>query len=152
MRARVGGLEEPVTLAESVGTYPRWSPRGEWIACIGEADGIALLSPDGRTQKKVSHGAWLLHGWSSDGTKILGIRSGEDRRLAFTVVEVDTGNEQVLSDLGPYPAGFTYGAAMGALPYRGFSLGPDGKSILTSVIRTQADIWMMQQLPGRESH
>jgi Periplasmic component of the Tol biopolymer transport system len=152
MRARVGGLEEPVPLAVNVGTYPRWSPRGEWIACIGEEDGIALLSPDGRTQKKVSHGGWLLHGWSSDGKKILGIRREEDRKLVFTSVEVDTGEERVLSDLGPYPAAFTYGAAIGALPYRGFSFGPGGKSILTSVIRTQGDIWMMQQMGTEPIH
>ncbi|HUS07254.1 MAG TPA: protein kinase [Bryobacteraceae bacterium] len=151
LRARVGGLENPVPLAENVGTYPRWSPRGEWIACIGISGGIALLSPDGKTQKSLGQGAWLLHGWSADSTRIIGIRQTEDRRLILASLDVDSRNEQILSRLGAYPAGFTYGAAIGALPYRGFSLSPDGGSFLTSILRPAGDIWMLQRLRGRET-
>jgi hypothetical protein len=34
-------------------------------------------------------------------------------------------------------------------PYRGFSMHPDGRSFLTSVLRTNGDIWLLQNFDRR---
>jgi Tol biopolymer transport system component len=142
LKARVGGVETPVVLRDSVGTSPAWSPAGEWIACSGPA-GITLVSPDGRNIRALSSHLWLVHGWSKDGKTIYGVRQTDDRRLVLASLDIQTGGERTVGDLGPYPASFSYGSVMGALPLRGFSRAPDGKSFATSIIRPASDIWLL---------
>jgi serine/threonine protein kinase len=141
-KARVGGGERPVVLRDGVGSYPAWSPAGDWIACSGPA-GIVLISPDGQNTRALSPRQWLVHGWSKDGKTIYGIRQTGSRRLVLASMDVATGAEKTVSDLGPYPASFAYGSVMGALPLRGFSRAPDGKSFATSIIRPSSDIWLL---------
>jgi hypothetical protein len=143
MRARVGGIAEPVVLAQNAGTYPRWSPKGDWIASIGNEKGITLISADGAQRKDVGTGAWLLHGWSNDGTTLYGIRRSDARR--WELVSVRDGTESVIADLGGYPAAFSYGLSMGSLPLRGFTMASDGRSFLTSMLRAKSDIWVMDR-------
>ena len=143
MRARVGGLAEPVVLAQNAGTYPRWSPKGDWIASIGNEKGLTLVSPDGKERKDVGSGTWLLHGWSADGTTLYGIRQSAERRMEL--VALRDAVETVIADMGRYPAAFSYGMAVGSLPLRGFTVAPDGRSFLTSVIRPKSDIWVMDR-------
>jgi eukaryotic-like serine/threonine-protein kinase len=143
MQARVGGISDPVALAENAGTYPRWSPKGNWIASIGNDKGLILVSADGQQRQEIGTGKWLLHGWSTDGNTLYGIRATADRRLE--VVSMRDGVENVLADMGRYPAAFTYGLAVGSLPLRGFSMSPDGNGFLTSMLRARSDIWLMDQ-------
>jgi dipeptidyl aminopeptidase/acylaminoacyl peptidase len=143
MRARVGSIEAPVVLASEAGTYPRWSPKGDWIASIGPLKGITLVSADGSQRRDVGSGNWLLHGWSSDGTTVYGIRRSDARRLEL--VSLRNGGETVLADMGQYPAGYSYGTVLGALPLRGFTMAPDGRSFITSVIRPKSDIWILDR-------
>jgi Tol biopolymer transport system component/tRNA A-37 threonylcarbamoyl transferase component Bud32 len=143
MRARVGGIEAPVVLASDAGTYPRWSPKGDWIASIGTVEGITLVSADGLQRRDVGSGLWLLHGWSLDGTALYGIRRSEARRLEL--VSLRNGVETVLADMGRYPSSYSYGTVLGALPLRGFTMAPDGRSFITSVIRPKSDIWIIDR-------
>ncbi|HYP04659.1 MAG TPA: protein kinase [Bryobacteraceae bacterium] len=143
MKARVGGIEEPVVLAQNAGTHPRWSPKGDWIASIGNEKGVTLVSADGQQRKDLGSGSWLLHGWSADGSMLYGVRRSADRRLEL--VALRDGAETVLGDMGLYPAAFSYGITLGSLPLRGFAMAADGKGFLTSVIRPKSDIWVMER-------
>jgi Tol biopolymer transport system component len=143
MRARVGGIAEPVVLAKDAGTYPRWSPKGDWIASIGKQQGLTLISADGVQRKDAGTGTWLLHGWSVDGSTVYGIRRSEDRRLEL--VSLRNNVETVIADMGRYPAAFSYGLETGSLPLRGFTMASDGRGFLTSVLRPKSDIWVMDR-------
>jgi eukaryotic-like serine/threonine-protein kinase len=145
MRARVGALEQPVVLAENAGTYPRWSPRGDWIASSAETAGLTMVSADGRQRKNLGSGQWLVHGWSNDGSDLFGVRMSSNRRLELVQLDPRTGAERVNADLGQATAGYSYGMILGALPLRGFAMAPDGKSFLTSVIRPTSDLWIMDR-------
>jgi hypothetical protein len=85
----------------------------------------------------------MVHGWSADGKRIYGIRATGDRRLLLASLEIDTEAETRVADLGAYPAAFTFGDFLAMVPFRGFSLAPDGKSFLTSIVRARGDIWLI---------
>jgi hypothetical protein len=53
--------------------------------------------------------------------------------------------EIVMADMGAYSAAFSYGAAVGSLPLRGFTMSSDGRSFLSSVLRPKSDIWLMDR-------
>jgi hypothetical protein len=52
--------------------------------------------------------------------------------------------ETQISDLGVLPGAVDFGGIVGELPYRGFSLHPDGKSFLTSVLQAKMQIYLMK--------
>jgi Tol biopolymer transport system component len=142
VRARVGGHEAPVVIAEDAGTYPRWSPKGDWIAAVGPSAGLTLVKPDGSGRRGLGGGEWLLHGWSDDGSRIFGVkRSGA--RMVLVSTDVASGGESALADLGTYPAAFRYGASIGMLPLRGFTMTADGRGFVTSILRASGDVWVM---------
>jgi hypothetical protein len=145
IRARVGGLEPPVVVAENTGNCPRWSSAGDWIATAGPGEGVTVLSRDGKTRKNLGTGDWLLHGWTSDSKSVIGIRLSPNRKLDIVSVDISTGLEVAIGELGSYPAAFAYADALGASPFRGFTLAADGRSFVTSILRATGDIWLMDR-------
>lgn len=144
VKIRVGANHEPELVAYASDLNPvRWSPRGDWI---GWNDGhkLALASPDGQQKRIVSQKQWLTYGWSPDGKALFGIGATENRRLVLGRVEIDGARDQVAADLGPLPAAMDLADVQGDFPYRGFSMRPDGKSFLTSVLAIKGDIWLME--------
>jgi Tol biopolymer transport system component len=141
-RARVGGHETPALIASDAGTYPRWSPKGDLIAALGPREGVTLIAPDGSSRRSAGTGEWLLQGWSPDAATLFGVRRTAARRLEIVSVRVADGKESVITDLGRYPAAFTYGAALGSMPLRGFSLTDRG--IMTSILKADSDIWLLE--------
>jgi hypothetical protein len=63
--------------------------------------------------------------------------------------EVYRARENVVADLGPLPAALDMADFQGDFPYRGFSLRPDGKSFLTSVLTVKGDIWLLEDFDRR---
>jgi eukaryotic-like serine/threonine-protein kinase len=143
VRSRVGANEAPHVIAYDAGTYPRWSPAGDLIAALGPKDGVTVVAPDGSGRRTLGSGQWLLQGWSGDGTSLFGVRRTADRRLEIVAVRVADGSETRVADLGRYPAAFTYGAALGSMPLRGFSITPRG--IVTSILKAESDIWLLHR-------
>ena len=137
-RVGTGGSEPPATIKEGI-IYPgnpRWSPRGDWIACE-LPDGFAVVSPDGQRTKVVAEETWLAHAWSKDGSSLYSVRLTEDLRLEVATVDVTTGVARtIVRDLGPAPPT--------SVPLRGLSLSPDGKSLLTSIYRLRGDLWLLE--------
>jgi len=140
LKAKVGGTGAPVLLRDDCGPYPRWSPDGGSLVC--GVDGLWVISQDGKTRRSNSKHQWTVRGWSRDGASIVGIRV-EDRRVVLAQVDVRSGVEKIIGDLGAYPPAFAYGSLIAMIPFRGFSLAPDGKSFLTSIFRARGDIWLI---------
>jgi hypothetical protein len=64
--------------------------------------------------------------------------------MTLARIDVATGKETRLADLGPRQAAMDFGLLSGSFEYRGFSLQPDGKSFLTSVYRAKLDLWLLE--------
>jgi Tol biopolymer transport system component len=138
VKVRVAGANEAVTLRTDgvASAAPRWSPDGEWITWQ-DAEGLLIVAAsDGRRQKRVSGDGWLAHAWSFDGKEIYAIRETDDLHLALVAVDVATGREKILSDLGASPPVNNQ--------VKGLSLGPDGRTLVTGIARMRGDIWLLQ--------
>jgi eukaryotic-like serine/threonine-protein kinase len=143
MKARVGANAPPEFLVYmGTGQPVRWSPRGDWIA-FRDDPALRIISPDGKQNRIVSQRAWETYGWSKDGASIYGIADGENRRLILARIDVANARETTIADLGPVPAAFDLAGPLNEFPYRGFSLNPDGKSFLTSILRVKTQIYLM---------
>jgi serine/threonine protein kinase len=145
LKARVGASTPPELIAYTRGLNPvRWSPRGDWIA-FNDNQKLRIVSPDGKHDRTVSQSAWETYGWSNDGSAIYGLAIGQDRRLMLGRIDIATAKETKVSDLGSAPtAGFDVAGARNRFAVRGFSPHPDGKSFLTSIIRTKMQIYLME--------
>jgi Tol biopolymer transport system component len=143
-RVRAGGSDDAVVIKEDIvyPSSPRWSPRGDWITC-DTPQGFALVSPDGKQTRLLTQETWLAHGWSQDGKTLFAVRQTDDLHFQLTSLDVATGRERVVAeDLGPTPPTST--------PLRGFSLAPDGKSFLTSIVRLRGDVWLLEGFPQQK--
>jgi len=149
MKARVGANREPELVAYAADLNPvRWSPRGDWIAW-NDDNKLTLATPDGKQQRIVSRKEWLTYGWSKDGNSLYGIGVTENRRLVLGRIEIQGEREHVTADLGPMPASLQMADFQGDFSYRGFSMHPDGKSFLTSVLTIKGDIWLLEDFNRR---
>jgi Tol biopolymer transport system component len=151
MKIRVGANHEPELVAYASDLNPvRWSPKGDWIAW-NDGHKLALASVDGKQKRIVNQTQWLTYGWSQDGNSLYGIAVTEKRRLVLGRVEIADGREQAAADLGPLPAALDLADIQGDFPYRGFSMRPDGKTFLTSVLTIKGDIWLLEDFDRRIS-
>ena len=126
----------PVILADAEragGT--QWSPRGDWI--LYTADGLDLISPDGKARRKLSSRNFLAYGFSKNGSQVYGIvrTSGQGAEWQLYVVNVETGAEKLLSAVDFPPSTATLS---------GFGIHPDGKRALTSIAKWPFQIWMLE--------
>jgi hypothetical protein len=64
-------------------------------------------------------------------------------------MEVPSGRETRLADLGRITASTGLADLVGTFQYRGFSLNPDGKSFLTSVYRANLNLWLLEDFDKR---
>ncbi len=144
LKSRVGGNAPPEVLAFMATLQPvRWSPRGDWVA-FPDDQTLRIVSPDGKQNRILSWRAWETFGWSKDGTALLGIAFNENRRQFLGRIDIATGKETQIADLGAVSAAFDFGDRTGNFPYRGFALHPDGKSFLTSVLRVKTQIYLLE--------
>ena len=146
MKRRVGANAPSEILAEMAAPLPmvQWSPRGDWIA-FRDGNTLKIVSPDGAENRTISQRPWETYGWSKDGMALYGIASRENHRLILEKIDVATGKESRIADLGPIPPAFDLSENFNELPYRGFSMHPDGKSFLVSMLRARMQIYLMKQ-------
>jgi roadblock/LC7 domain-containing protein len=149
LKARVGANAQPEMVAYAGLIKPvRWSPRGDWIA-FDDIPGLRIVSPDGKQHRVINPRHWLTYGWSNDGASLYGIASIENRHLILARMEVPSGRETRLADLGRITASTGLADLVGTFQYRGFSLNPDGKSFLTSVYRANLNLWLLEDFDKR---
>ncbi len=140
MKVRVGGQDPAVLLHQDTrltDCAPQWSPKGDVIAYCTD-NGTSMISPEGRIVKTVHTPAFAAAGWSHDGTTLYGLAS-EEGRSAFIAVDLATGREKVVNELGP-------ATRIGDVRTSSLrlSISPDGRSLAVTSIRTGSDIWMLE--------
>jgi eukaryotic-like serine/threonine-protein kinase len=151
VKVRVGSAGDRQVLRSDgvANATPRWSPTGEWITWETE-QGFMLVTPDGARHRPLSpedvgnqpflkspDDPWLVHTWSHDGTAVIGIKETANRRLSL-VSQTLSGKVQMLADLGPSPPVNN--------PVRGLSVSADGRKVLTSMVRLNGDLWLLEGL------
>ena len=136
-KIRLGIDEKPVTLAQQIvyPSNPKWSPRGDWIT-VDLPEGFAVISPDGARRRVLSQESYLEHAWARDGATIYAVKFSDELHLILVSLNVDSGKETELADLGPSPPVLH--------PLQGLTLSPDGKSLLTSMPRLKGDLWLLE--------
>jgi Tol biopolymer transport system component len=108
------------------------SPTGEWL-CYRRADGLHLMTLDGKQDHMLSRTTPVVFGFSKDGAKIYAIRRGARRTWERVIIDVRTGAESNVAELNLPPSA----------TLRGFSLHPDGKRFATTIGTTRSDIWIL---------
>lgn len=153
VKVRLGTAEDRQVLRSDgvANATPRWSPKGDWITWETE-QGFMLVSPDGKQERSLSpegpgdqpflnapssDDPWLVHTWSPDGSAVIGIKETSKRRLSL-VSHALTGKVRVLADLGSSPPVNN--------PVRGISVSPDGRTVMTSIVRLRGDLWLLEGL------
>ena len=73
-----------------------------------------------------------------DSKTVYSVRQSETRRLLVSATDIANGQEKLISDAGVSPILVTDSV------FAGFSMGRDGKSFATSVLRSKADLWILE--------
>lgn len=140
IRAAPGAAPEVLANAK-VQQWPRsvsvWSPTGDWIA-YPAANGIDLVSLDGKSGRNLTPRKFLAYGVSKDGSQLYGIFQNTTEQSAqwqLYSVNVNTSVEKFLAPIDLPPS---------ADVVSGFSLHPDGKRFLVSIAKFPFSIWMLE--------
>jgi hypothetical protein len=117
----------------------RQTETGSRVSALSRAS--RLVSADGLQRRDVGSGLWLLHAglWTARRSMVSALGSS-----AAGIGLASRRCRDRARRHGPYPSSYSYGSVLGALPYAG-SRWPDGRSFITSVIRPQSDIWIIDR-------
>jgi serine/threonine protein kinase/Tol biopolymer transport system component len=115
---------------------PVWSPADDWI--LYEDEGVNLISPDGKTTRRLSSTSAVAYTFSADGRTIYGIRPAADRLDLFSM-SVAGGTERTIGSFGREHLPATLGG-----PATRLSLTADGKSITFSTNKRSSNLWLVE--------
>lgn len=139
-KLQLGGGQGAAVVTIAAGETLGWSPDNSWILTMGPNGALVLVSPDGHKTQEAGRGNWLAATWTRDGSHILALRRTAE---ALQVVSLTpSGVEEGASPGGTVdqPA-LSFAAAIGYPPVSGFSLSPDGATVLLSMLRVRSDLW-----------
>ncbi|MBM3754736.1 MAG: hypothetical protein FJW38_12235 [Acidobacteria bacterium] len=138
-KVKTTGTATPEAIQFSAGPRPvntsslaEWSPSGEWIAIGGY-----LVSPDGKQVRPIGSRLSQHYVFSRDGSTVYGIAT-EGRSNWLFRVDVRTGAEKIIADLGP--------DATPDSPLRPgvrLNLSADGKRIIYCTAKTKSSLWIL---------
>ena len=144
MKIQVAAAAMPIVLAKMESTwldYPVtvWSPAGDWIA-YPNADGIRLVTPDGKNNRLLTSRRPVVFGFTRDGRRLYGVARGDastGRRWELLKIDVASGRDRLVSPIQ---------LSDGIPSLAGFTLHPDGTRFLISAPIWPFDIWLIDGL------
>jgi Tol biopolymer transport system component len=140
-KRRVGSSEGAQIVADKLatlyGSMLEWSPDGAWIA-HDSPEGLSLAAAEGGTRRvltpKVRPRAIA---WSADARTIYGLIVDDEGQRIISI-DVASGTSRVVR---PVAEDLLFRTPIN--PGLRLSLSADGKRLLTTVMRSRSDIWMM---------
>jgi serine/threonine protein kinase len=140
-KLQLGGGQGAAVVKIGIGETLGWSPDNSWLLTMRSNGALVLVSPDGRKTQEAGRGNWLAATWTRDGSHMLALR--RTAAAALQVVSLTrSGVEDGASPGGAvYPPALSFAAAIGYPPVSGFSLSPDGATVLLSMLRVRSDLW-----------
>jgi Tol biopolymer transport system component len=137
VKVRIGSTDPPKTLLSDGCENPaQWSPDGQSIACASDK-GVDLFTPEGKDFHTVGNRRAYVT-WAKDGKSLYALGQ-VDGRWKLGSIDVKSGTEKILSDLGTH-----YYFSSPFNPSFPMSLSPDGTSLATSVLNVKSEIWMLE--------
>lgn len=140
MRVRVGQSSPPemihpvdIRISDAVAL---WSPRGQSIA-LAAAEGVLLVSPDGKQKRVLRKTRFAAAAWSRDGSVLYGVDESPAGSRVIAL-NVDTGAER---EIGVLQAENPLRAIW--YPGRRLSLSYDGRSLVSTVVDLSGDVWWL---------
>jgi Tol biopolymer transport system component/predicted Ser/Thr protein kinase len=127
----------PVILADAGVRTTQWSPAGDWIL-FSAGGGLDLISPDGKSRRKLSSRQFTAYNFSRSGGAVYGIfhnTTEPNHEWQLYEVNVTSAAEKLVTavDLPPSTARLS-----------AFSIHPDGKRALTSIANFPYQIWTLE--------
>ena len=138
VKTRVG-TNQPgeIILKRGCEEAPAWSPAGNWILCAGP-EGPAVVSPDGKQERKLGTRYLPAGAWSKDGSKLyLGLV--DEGTVKVVILDWQTGQHRVLLD---WPRQYAVAAPIAGTSSA--SLSADGRSLTTTIVRLDTDLWLLE--------
>jgi serine/threonine protein kinase len=136
-KLHVGDSKTAAFVKAGEGETLGWSPDGAWMLTIRPNGHLLLVSPDGHKTLELGQGNWLAAVWSRDGSHIVGLR----KNLEVSFLDRSGADKGSLRRTVADPPALSFANAIGAPPVSGFSLAPDGATVLTSIPRVTSGIW-----------
>ena len=135
-----GGQATPILVKADIKdeSVPSWSPADTWFVV-----GDRLISADGQTEKRLGTRHSPSYVFSADGRFVYGIESNREHDLLFRI-DVATNAETVVGEVGR-----EFRPASDVGPEIRFSLAPDGKTFVYSIVRYNQNLWMLRGFAGR---
>ncbi len=140
MLVKTSGQATATQLRDNVNNaLPQWSPAGEWIT-FNDNDGWNLLSPDGKTVKRLGQISAHHLAFSTDGKKLYGIRDEKEHEYLFSMdVSGSSRDMKTISEIGR-----DYAPASYVNPGYRLSVAPDGTCAIYSIARYKSSIWLFE--------
>ena len=139
-RQRVGSSDPPQDLVGIGDAFSviAWSPDGRWIA-HDHPSGVSVIAPEDGTRRVLAPTTRpRAIAWSADGRTLYGlVTEAEGSRIV--AINAETGSVRVVRRL---PDDLIILTPVGAALR--ISLDAAGTKLLTTVLRSQSDIWMME--------
>jgi serine/threonine protein kinase len=139
-KLHVGDSKAPALLRTGDAVTLGWSPDNNWLLAKRSNGRLLLVSSDGARTQDVGQASWLAATWSSNASHILGLRRTGARTLEIVSLS-RPGVEESSRSAGAYPPALSFAEAAGLPAVSGFSLAPDGATVLLSTPRVRSDLW-----------
>jgi hypothetical protein len=145
-RTGIAKDERVTAVTRDGGTYPRWSPAGDWIVYLGETS-LRIVRPSGADARDLAPGRWLAVEWAPGGGSVTGLRMR--RRMELVEIGVEDGRERVIAGLGVPSAVLAFAQAAGCEAVRGLGWGRQQGSLTLSLLRPESDLWLLDGVFAR---
>ncbi|HMF75680.1 MAG TPA: protein kinase [Bryobacteraceae bacterium] len=144
MTVKATGEATPAMLRDNTGDFvPSWSADGRWILYREDkGGGWALISPDGKNQRRIGEPKAVGMTFSADSKRLYGIRVNQAKNTLFSL-DLATNEARAIGEIA---RDFTPGSFSN--PGVRLSLSPDGKSIMYAAFRRTRNLWMMEGFDG----